>query len=172
MSTIIIIPGGTAELYDPKELTPRRRIPAKSLLNRSDDLLLKLVMARRVTTPDGGTETEDENLPGPDLRLTPHEAEIIEHIKYATAWGYLKSWTLDRPLPASWEDMLDLPDGIADVIVDTVNSMPVYDPAADAEMTLANLENKRSFTGSSDATKTSSKGRGKRRSSPRKHSNS
>ena len=35
MSTTVTIPGGTAELYDPQELTPRRRIPGKALLFRA-----------------------------------------------------------------------------------------------------------------------------------------
>ena len=48
MSRTVTIPGGTAELFDRNELTPRRRIPAKALMYRADDLFTKIATASRV----------------------------------------------------------------------------------------------------------------------------
>ena len=166
-ATTVQIPGGTAELYDPKELTPRRRIPAKALLYRADSLLFKLMGAGTVVSPDGEVET-NAALTGPEVRLTQHEAETLQNIKYASTWAFLKSWTIDRPLPATWEDLLDLPAEIVDPIHDAVENIRQPDPAAGVEMTKETLADEGSFTGSSAASKTSSTGNGKRRSSRRK----
>lgn len=165
--TTVDIPGGTAELYDPKDLTPRRRIPAKALLYRADALLFKLYGARTIISPTGDVE-ENPALTGPEVRLTQHEAETLQNIKYASTWGFLKSWTLDRPLPATWEDLLDLPAEIIDPIHDAVENIGKPDAIASIEMSEETLVDEGSFTGSSAASKTSSKGNGKRRSSRRK----
>jgi len=47
MSRTVTIPGGTAELFDRNELTPRRTIPYQILLNRADELMSKLAAARK-----------------------------------------------------------------------------------------------------------------------------
>lgn len=172
MSKTIQIPGGTAELFEPRELTPRRNMPARSIVRRADDLMFKIIMARRITDPNGETVDENEHLDGPELRLTPHEAEMLEHLKYASAWAFLKSWTLDLPFPETWEAMLDLPQNVADAIVSATDNIGSADVAAQMELTKETIENKESFTGSSAALPTSSKAKGKRRSSPRKRSNS
>lgn len=171
MSTTVTIPGGTAELYDPQELTPRRRIPGKALLFRADDLLAKLAVARKVTSPNGDVD-ENPALLGPEYRLTQHEAEILQHLQYAATWAYLKSWTLDAPFPATWEDLLDVSDDVTDVLNEAVRNLGAPDTAADFEMSKETLDNKESFTGASGSSPTRSGAKGKRRKSTRKHSTS
>lgn len=171
MSKTVSIPGGTAELYDRTELTPRRRIPAKALLYRADDLLTKLSVARTVESPTGEVE-ENPGLTGPALRLTQHEAETLEHLQYATTWGWLKSWTLDIPLPATWEDLLDVSSDITDALNEAVQQLKNPDVAADMEISAKTLEDQESFTGRSGNSKTPSGAKGKRRNSPRKRSTS
>lgn len=171
MSRTVQIPGGTAELFDRDELTPRRRIPAKALLYRADDLLTKIGNARTVTSP-AGEKDERPALTGADVRLTQYEAETLEHLQYATTWGWLKSWTLDIPLPATWEDLLDVPSDITDALNAEVQRQGNPEVADDMEMTDATLKDKGSFTGSSADSGTSSKATVKRRSSARKPSNS
>ncbi len=166
MSTTVTIPGGTAELYDRTELTPRRRIPAKALLYRADDLLAKLCVARTVESPTGEVE-ENPGLTGPALRLTQHEAETLQHLQYATTWGWLKSWTLDFPLPATWEDLLDIPGDITDALNDAVDKLKNPDVAADFEISKETLEDQDSFTGRPGGSKTRSGASGKRRNSRR-----
>lgn len=165
--TIVEIPGGTAELYDRNELTPRRRIPAKALLYRADDLLAKLSVARTVESPSGEVE-ENPGLNGPDVRLTQHEAETLQHLQYATTWGWLKSWTLDIPLPATWEDLLDIPGDITDALNDAVEKLKNPISSADFEVGDETLADQESFTGNSGGRKTRSGANGKRRNSTRK----
>jgi len=171
MSKTVKIPGGTAELFEPKELTPRRRIPAKAVLYRADDLLSKIANARRVESPGGDIE-ENPALNGPDVRLTQYEAETLEHLQYATTWGYLKSWTLNIPLPATFEDLLDVPSEVTEALNAAVQKMGNPDIADDFEMTTETLENKESFTGEHGSSKTQSVGTAKRRKSTPKTSNS
>lgn len=165
--TTVTIPGGTAELYDRNELTPRRRIPAKALLYRADDLLAKLSVARTVESPSGEVE-ENPGLTGPALRLTQHEAETLQHLQYATTWGWLKSWTLDIPLPATWEDLLDVPGDITDALNDAVDKLKNPVSAADFEVGAETLADPESFTGRSGKSKTPSGANGKRRNSHRR----
>lgn len=171
MSRTVTIPGGTAELFDRKELTPRRRIPAKALLYRSDNLLTKIASARSVESPTGEVE-ENPVLDGPAVRLTQYEAETLEHLQIATTWGWLKSWTLDIPLPAMWEDLLDVPSEITDALNIEVQKLGNPEVVADMELSAETLVDKESFTGNSADSKTPSQANGKRRSSPRKPSNS
>ena len=172
MSRTVTIPGDTAELFDRNELTPRRTIPYQIMLNRADELMSKLAAARKVTAPDGRVE-ENPDLDGPEHRLTYHESEMLEYLQLASNWGWLKSWTIDLPLPATWEALLDVPKPITDalhaaILLHASNRTP--EVVSDFEISTETLENKESFTGSSDASKTSSKAAAKRRSSTRKPS--
>ena len=169
MSRTIQIPGGTAELFDRDELTPRRRIPAKALLYRADDLLAKISTARTVTNPDGETDTRPA-LSGEDVRLTQYEAETLEHLQYATTRGWLKSWTIDIPFPATWEDLLDVPSNITEVLNAEVQRQGNPEIADDFEISKETLEDKESFTGATGNSKTRSGANAKRRTSTRKTS--
>ncbi|MDQ0241161.1 hypothetical protein [Arthrobacter bambusae] len=173
MSRTIQIPGGTAELFDRDELTPRRTIPYQALLYRADKLMEKLANARRVVSVSGEVE-ENPDLDGPEHRLTPHEAETLEYLQLANDWGWLKSWSLDIPLPATWEGLLDIPNKVTNAIhaaiVEAAN--PVPEVASEFEMTEETLEDKQSFTGAGGGSKTQSEAPAKRRKSTPKTSTS
>jgi hypothetical protein len=171
MSRTVTIPGGTAELFDRNELTPRRRIPAKALMYRADDLFTKIATASRVESPTGEVD-ENPILDGPAVRLTQYEAETLEHLQYATTWGWLKSWTLNIPLPATWEDLLDVPTEITDALNTAVQKIGDPDVAGDFEISKETLEDKGSFTGEHGSSKTQSVGTAKRRKSTRTTLNS
>lgn len=174
MSRTIQIPGGTAELFDRDELTPRRTIPYQALLYRADALMEKLARARRVVSVSGEVE-ENPGLDGPEHRLTPHEAETLEYLQLASDWGWLKSWTLDIPLPATWEGLLDVPNKITNAIHAAIaegNSNPAPEVVTEFEMSETTLENKDSFTGERGSSKTQPAGNAKRRNSTRKTSTS
>lgn len=115
MPRTIDIPGGTAELYLREELTPRRQKPVKSLFFRSGSLLDKLQKNATVVHPDGSVD-ENPGLPEGVLHLTVEEADLLVDIQYATTWGYLKSWTLDIPVPRSVDELMDVPTNIVDVL--------------------------------------------------------
>lgn len=171
MSSTVDIPGGTAELFDRNELTPRRRIPAKALLYRADDLLAKIASARTLTKPDGESDTRPA-LSGEDVRLTQYEAETLEHLQYATTWGWLKSWTLDIPFPTTWEDLLDVPSDVTDALNAAVQKLGNPEVADDFEMSAETLTDKGSFTGGPGSSTTRSGAPAKRRKSAPKTLNS
>ncbi|WP_284984299.1 hypothetical protein [Arthrobacter sp. efr-133-TYG-118] len=172
MSKTFPLLDGTVELFDRDEITRRRTLPYDVLLNQSDHLMVKLAHARRIVAPDGRVE-ENEALDGPEHRLTTHESETLEYMQLALNWSWLKAWTLDAPFPAKWEDLLDLPRRVVDALHAAVQAHAngrLPDVAPDFEPSAETLEDRDSFTGGSDASKTSSKAPAKRRSSTRKPS--
>lgn len=171
MSRTIQIPGGTAELFDRNELTPARRIPVTAFRYRYRDLFEAVEAASSIESPDGDVE-ENTVLQGAPKRLTQEEAEVLQHYQYIVVFGWLKSWTIPHPFPTSWEGLLDVPLNVMDTLSTLVTINANQDPTEDMEMTKESLEDKGSFTGSSDDSKTSSKATVKRRSSARKPSNS
>lgn len=171
MSKTVQIPGGTAELFDRNELTPAHRIPVTAFRYRYRDLFEAVEAASSIETPEGNVESSDI-LQGAPKRLTQEEAETLQHYQYIVVFGWLKSWTISHPFPASWEDLLNVPLEVMDTLNVLVTINANQDPTEDMEISKENLEDKASFTGSSDDSKTSSKATVKRRSSARKPSNS
>jgi hypothetical protein len=149
MSRTIEIPGGAAELFTQEELTPRRQKPVKSLFFRSGALLDKLANNSKVIHPDGSVE-EDPNLPAGVVQLSQADADLLVDIQYATTWAYLKSWTLDLPLPKSPDELLDIPSHIVDVLNREAKAIDGGVPIAAAfEPSEVTLEDEDSPTGAS-----------------------
>ena len=174
MSKTVPLLDGTVTLFDRDEITRRRVLPYDILRNQSDALLGKLAYARRVVSPDGKVE-ESPDLDGPEYRLTAHEAETLEYMQLAQNWSWLKTWTIDYPLPGTWEDLLDLPQKVADALHNAVLKHAQGQPASVVEgfqMSEETLEDKQSFTGEPGSSKTRSGGNAKRRTSTRKTSTS
>lgn len=115
MSTTVEIPGGTAELYDKDELTARRKRPSRVLLTAHADLIEKVSTAATVIAPDGRVEI-NKNLADVVLYLSEDDALNLDRIQDATTWGLLKAWDLDLPLPATPDDLLDIPDGVYEAL--------------------------------------------------------
>lgn len=147
MSYTITIPGGSAELFEKHELTPRRQKPVKSLIYRADELMNKMANVRTVVSPSGEVD-ENPDLPEGVLVLSAEEADMLLDIEYASAWATLKSWTIDLPLPRSVDEFMDVPSPIADAIAAGAKRIKgaVTD---DFEPTEASLENPDSPTGAS-----------------------
>ena len=135
------------------------------------DLFDEVASASVIESPTGDVETNPV-LQGAPKRLTQEEAETLQHYQYIVTFGWLKSWTINHPFPQRWEDLLETPLNVIDALGVEVNLHAVQDPADDMEISKETLEDKGSFTGSSAASKTSSQGTGKRRSSARKQSTS
>ncbi len=117
MSTTIAVPGGSATFFDVNELTPRRRRPLEVLMVQMGDLQERIQAANTVTVvgPDGTTETTAPLPPTPGqmprlgVTLDAREAGLMVEVSQVAAWAFLKSWTLTAPLPATPDDMLDMP---------------------------------------------------------------
>lgn len=146
MSKTVEIPGGTAVLLERHELTPRKQLPVKSLLHRSADLVTKMATARRVVSPAGEVE-ENPDLPGEEVILTEHEADVLARIGYATSWAYLKSWTIPHPFPSTPDAFLDIPANIADAIEAAVQDLGGTEAAAEFDVSPEALTDRTSPTG-------------------------
>jgi len=108
MSRSIEIPGGTAELFDDAELTPRRQRPVQELALQVGSLMDRIAQANKVTTSDGDGDVQP-TLGGVDVEISDRQAEQLARLGDLVSFMYLKSWTLDAPLPATADDLLDLP---------------------------------------------------------------
>lgn len=152
----IEVPGGHADLYTKAELTPRRQIPVRAVMTRAGDLIAKVMLARTVVSPTGETE-ETPGLPDTTIHLSQAEAELLEEVNLAVAWAYLKGWDLPIPLPATYNDFLDIPADVASAIqaeVAKLNAGPSvaesFDPSPET------LQDGGSFTGGSGTTSSGS----------------
>ena len=112
---VIPIPGGQAKFYDPAKLTPRRtrelEIIGAEILPRMQEIANAAQVSADGVTPDVSTV-----LGGPDVRLSRDELRTFMEFQEAAAWAFLESWTLDEPLPASPDDLQDLPRDVYEAI--------------------------------------------------------
>ena len=135
MSREIVIPGGTAQLRDQAELTERRRRPSKTIIAR----LGKDAQAKMAAWEAGTVE------------LSQTDAELLFANNDAVIWCYLKSWTLDRPLPDPWQEVGNLPGDLYDaLLVPCLEQDQVHAEGA-AGFTVDAVEDDTSPTGASDA---------------------
>lgn len=142
MSKIITIPGGTATIAEgPHEITERRMRPIKSLASlygaKIDAIMALTALAVEV---EEGETPEPPDLSG----FTPEDIDHLWEMQSATTWAYLLDWTLDRPLPATWRDMGDLPAALTQALDREVSKV-----AAVRLFTLDAVEDEASPTGAS-----------------------
>lgn len=155
MSRSIEIPGGTAELFDEAELTPRRQRPVQELSLQVGSLMERIANARKVSTSDGLAD-ERPNLSGlEDLEISDRQAMQLSRLQDLVTFMYLKSWTLPDPLPADADALLDLPsplyNALSKAAAQSYNGTAPDTAAASApfQATDENLENELSPTGAS-----------------------
>lgn len=107
------IPGGTADLYEQHELTQRRLRPIENLGIRVSGVIDRI---KKATAGDDGTpgklNMESVTEAAGSADITETEAANLSAMQDAIIWAHLKGWTLDRPLPAKPDDVLDLPSDV------------------------------------------------------------
>lgn len=125
MSVTVTIPGGTAELLTPEEMTPRRQRVTQVIALQASPLMKKLNSAGTLKMPDGtvkdNPEAAVENLP--DVELTEREANLFFSITDASIYAHLKSWTLDIPRPETIDAVQDMPSPVYDALSAAINAM-------------------------------------------------
>lgn len=127
----IEIPGGTATLCsEAAELSPRRRRevellsarlgPVLQVINLAGRLLCEgdVIEDRRKEKWDKGPRKGKAKYPGPDLDMTENQLRLLNRLNDAIVWVLLVSWSLARPLPATPDDLLDLPADLYDSLRD------------------------------------------------------
>lgn len=135
---IIPVPGGSARFYAQRELTPRRTRALDVQLTRFGPRMRQLAVAEQVIAPDGTLDTSAV-LDGPAMVITEDEAESFAAINDLAAWVYLKSWTLDRALPETPDDVLDLPTPLYNTLVAHAARLVAHNLTAQDDFTVAGL---------------------------------
>jgi hypothetical protein len=105
---VIPIPGGQAKFYEPAKLTPRRTRELEIIGAEILPRMAEVANAAKVSA-DGVVPDVSDILSGPDVRLTRDELRSFMEFNEAAAWAFLESWTIDLPLPATPDDLQDLP---------------------------------------------------------------
>jgi len=105
------IPGGTAELLDLEDMTPRRTRAMDVIQFRYPALMAKLTrqeiehQANVAAAQAAGQPVPDM----PDPHLSEAEAEALALMENATIYAQLGSWTLDIPRPETVDAVQDMP---------------------------------------------------------------
>lgn len=128
MSKTIDIPGGTAEILTPDEMTPRRNRAVQVIALQAGPVLKKMQSAGSLTLPDGTVKENPDAADLPDVELTESEAAMFFKITDATIYANLKSWTLTlpdgtpRPRPETVDAVQDIPQDVYDALSAAINS--------------------------------------------------
>lgn len=105
---IIDLPGGgKATLREDGELTPRQRRPLKKYGLALGPKMAELMAAASVTV-DGKAADGTRGVPGPPVALSLADADLLVDMQDATTLALLASWTLDRPLPTTIDELYDV----------------------------------------------------------------
>jgi len=127
MPITVTIPGGTAELFTLDEMTPRRKRASQVIALKMSPVLERVKNAGKIRLPDGTVKEGDGN--GPSVDLSDGEASLFFLLTDASMFAHLKSWTLageggaPLPLPASVDDVLDIPGPVYDALETAINAM-------------------------------------------------
>lgn len=158
MSYTVEIPGGTAELLSPEELTPRRQRAVQVIALQSGSLIKKMEGAKTLRLPDGTVKESTEATAAdlPEVELTEREAELLFKIQDASIYAHLQSWTLDIPRPETVDAVQDIPGPVYDALSEELTKQEAEAKAESFEPNEATLEDPASPFGSSSASETSS----------------
>ncbi|QAY16126.1 hypothetical protein SEA_SONALI_13 [Arthrobacter phage Sonali] len=158
MSYTVEIPGGTAELLEPEELTPRRQRAVQVIALQSGPLMKKMEAAGSMKLPDGTVkESKDATLDDlPEVELTEREATLFFKIQDATIYAHLQSWTLDIARPQTIDEVQDIPGPVYDALSEAINQREEAAKAESFEPNEVTLEEPASPFGSSSDSATSS----------------
>lgn len=139
----IPIPGGQATFFSREELPPARERELQVLYAQLNPRKIKaLQQAARILDEDGAITDESPILDGPDAVMNELEARLMFKAGDLAAWAYLESWTLrisdavggssePRPLPASAEEVLQLPRKLYDALTEHAAKFVARDIEAD-----------------------------------------
>lgn len=107
--TINLPGGGRATFRAEHELTPRHTRPIESLSLAMSSVIKRISDAQELT---GAVETSDDVLPGEAFDVTEEQADNMGRLNDLAILAYLKSWTLDLPLPGDVDALMDIPNPV------------------------------------------------------------
>ena len=107
-----------ATFWKESELSPRRHRELEIYEVVLMPKIRALSIAQEIIGPNGEILAKDDSLGGIPTGLSLEESRQLFEMADTAAWVYLKSWTLKTgdgaplPLPATVDELLDLPTGI------------------------------------------------------------
>ena len=101
MTTEISLPGGTAVLKEKSELTNKEM----KRLNKAQ----LAAAAGALHAQELGFKREDKDTWALVARLTPEEMDVVDLFQREAVVARLVSWTLERPLPTTADEVDNLP---------------------------------------------------------------
>jgi hypothetical protein len=102
-ATITKIPGGQASWHRENEVPIWKDREISVIQIQLDRQRLNRMIRAEVMDPETGDIIESDGTP---LTLTEKEARLLFSLDEYAIWAYLKSWTLDRPLPATVDEIM------------------------------------------------------------------
>lgn len=153
------VPGGTVKLYDWLDIPMWRLRAVEKVQYRSTALVGSVLDSDEIVGPDGKADREAieeqvvSSLTGGTLHLDDEKVQLLQDLNDVVVWLYLESWTLDRPLPKSVEELLQLPGRIFNPIEAAAAKLWAFDRSDEGggfEPTPANRADAESPTGDSE----------------------
>jgi hypothetical protein len=136
MSRIIEIPGGSATIRSPEDVKQkaRRRLEMASIL--ASPVYKQINDARKKLEREKGGKVDPGDVNLMELGLTREDFDAMYEVQTATVLAYLESWTLERDLPKTAEELDELPAGLYDALregttVDGANAVAPVDFSPD-----------------------------------------
>jgi hypothetical protein len=105
VATITSIPGGKATWYRENEVPIWKDREISVIQIQLDRQKLNRLVRAEVMDPETGDIIEAD---GTALQLSETEARLLFSLDEYTIWAYLKSWTLDFPLPTTVDEIMHL----------------------------------------------------------------
>jgi len=123
MTTTVTIPGwnpddppATAVLREVHEITERHRRPVRSLMMQLNPTRFQQIIGSDEDTVEG-------LMADPDLAFTQREADTFMSLGDRVVAAVLLSWSLEQPIPANADAMMDLPPHLYDALQDVTKDI-------------------------------------------------
>ena len=141
MSRVVEIPGGSATIRGKDEVQQRARRRLEAALIDVGPAFKKINDKRREMAREKGMEVAPEEVNLSDAGLTREDFDAMYEMQTATILAYLQSWSLEREMPKTQEELDDLPVGLYDALraatvpegADAVVERVDFEPHPDAD---------------------------------------
>jgi hypothetical protein len=156
MALTFDVPGGTVTMLTTRdEVTAGRMREVELVAARVGAKVTAAAQAVRIycegdLVVDNSDEKDADGEPvftGPEVHLSEHELRLMGKLNDAISWALLESWSLDRPLPETPAELLDIPYSVFSVMRE--KGAELNAAMGDGGFTVDAVEDRQSPTGDS-----------------------
>lgn len=116
MSRIVEIPGGSATIRAPEDVKQRARRQLETAAVLAAPIYQRINAKRKELERERGGPVKPEDLNLTEVELSREDFDLMYEVQTATILAYLESWTLERDLPRTAEELDDLPASLYDAL--------------------------------------------------------